>query len=529
MDILSNRSWFKYWPEGVPQHIDYPNIPLYELLTLATNKYPEAIAFSYDNEHITYSALDKASSKLASFLQSASFTTKDTVLLLLPNCIEFVIAYYGILKSGATVCPSNPSYSIDELVYQINDSGATGIITKSTHCDLIHQIKQKTKLKTIVFTDSLENSDDIMSLSSILRSYSVEIQKQCIDPQKNIAAIQYTGGTTGFPKGAMLTHSNLVANAIQNAVWFKWNNKDIIAGVIPFYHSWGVCTCVISPVYAGVRVIIFQRFDIECLLEAIEKERITVLYGATSMFITLANSEVINKYDLSSLRYVKAGAMPIPPEIKEKWEKTTGVKMILGYGLSEASPEVTNSPPQRVKIGTIGIPIMDTDAKILDEATGTIELAPGQIGELVIKGPQVMSGYRNRPDDNKEVMRGGWLYTGDLAFMDDDGYLHITDRKKETIKYKGYTIAPAEVEATLYQHPAVKECAVVGKQDAPVGEIPKAYIVLKDGYKVSEEEMIQFCKQRISAYKRIREVEFIAEIPKSQIGKILRRILKNRA
>ena len=220
--------------------------------------------------------------------------------------------------------------------------------------------------------------------------------------------------------------------------------------------------------------------------------------------------------------------MPIPPEIKDRWEQMTGVKMILGYGLSEASPETHNCPPQRVKPGTVGIPIIDTDARIVDEETGEIELPPGEVGELVIKGPQVMKGYLNRPEDNKEALRNGWLYTGDLALMDDEGYFRIVDRKKEIIKYKGYTIDPAEIEAVLYEHPAVKECAVVGKPDVLAGEIPKAYVVLKDGHKAHEKELIEFSEQKISAYKKIREVEFIEEIPKTQVGKILRRVLRDR-
>ena len=220
--------------------------------------------------------------------------------------------------------------------------------------------------------------------------------------------------------------------------------------------------------------------------------------------------------------------MPIPPEIKQRWDELTGVKMVLGYGLSEASPETHNSPIDRIKSGTVGMPIPDTDARIVDQETGERELPVGEVGELIIQGPQVMKGYLNRPDDNAEALRNGWLYTGDLAFMDEEGYFHIVDRKKETIKYKGYTIAPAEVEAVLLQHPAVRECAVIGKPDPLAGEIPKAYVVLKEGYAKNAEELTRFCKERIAPYKRIREVEFVSEIPKSPVGKVLRRLLKDR-
>ncbi|MBI4188508.1 MAG: AMP-binding protein, partial [Chloroflexi bacterium] len=340
--------------------------------------------------------------------------------------------------------------------------------------------------------------------------------------------IVYTGGTTGLPKGVLLTHYNLVDNAMLNTAWFGWTNKDVIMGVLPFYHSWGASSSVISAVSCGARVVIFPRFDAQELLAAIEKEKATVIYGAASLFTMLTTSLLINKYDLSSLRYIKAGAMPIPPEIKVRWEQITGVKMVLGYGLSEASPETHNSPLLRVKPGTVGIPVIDTDARIVDKETGETELSPGEVGELVIRGPQVMKGYLNRPEDTKEAFAGGWLHTGDLARMDEEGYFSIVDRKKEIIKYKGYTIAPAEIEAVLYEHPAVKECAVVGKPDASAGEIPKAYVVLKDGYGPCADELMKFCEQKVSPYKKIREVEFIAEIPKTQVGKVLRRLLRDR-
>jgi long-chain acyl-CoA synthetase len=242
----------------------------------------------------------------------------------------------------------------------------------------------------------------------------------------------------------------------------------------------------------------------------------------------LLNSPLLGKYNISSLKYVKVGAMPVSPETKERWDKTTGVTMILGYGLSEASPETHNCPPDRVRTGTIGIPVIDTDAKIMDVETGDLELPPGEIGELVIKGPQVMKGYLNHPEDDKGMLRDGWLDTGDLAFMDKEGYFHFVDRKKETIKYKGYTIAPAEIEAIIYEHPAVKECAVIGKSDTIVGEIPKAFVVLKEGYNATGEEIMEFCGRKISPYKKVREVEFISEIPRSTVGKTLRKTLKER-
>ena len=525
--VPQDRPWFEFWPEGVPRHIDYPEIPLYEFLSNAAGKYPANIAFGCQDGSLTYAELDIATGKLATGLSELGVKKGDSVVLFLPNSLEFVIGYYGILKAGGTVSPANPLYRGEELKHQLNDCGAAAIITGENFYPIVRDIKDETKLKAIILTDS-EGIKEALSLAEILTRYAPEPPAFDLKPTEDIAAIEYTGGTTGFPKGAMLTHYNLVSNAIQNAAWLGWSDKDVIIGVLPFYHSWGACTCVNSPIYAGARVITLPRFDAEEFLMTIERERATVLYGAASMFTMLVSSPLIRKYDLSSLKYVKAGAMPIPPEIKESWEQLTGVKMVLGYGLSEACPETHDSPLQRVKPGTVGIPIMDTDARIVDEETGETELPLGEVGELIIRGPQVMKGYLNRPEDSEEALRDGWLYTGDLALMDEEGYFRIVDRKKEIIKYKGYTIAPAEVESALYQHPAVKECAVVGKPDPLAGEVPKAYIVLKEGHKASKEEIIGFCEQRVAPYKKVREVEFIEEIPKTQVGKVLRRVLRDK-
>lgn len=527
MGWQQDRPWFKFWPEGVPYHIDYPEIPLFQCLSETTRKYPDSIAFSCRGCSLTYKELDTVTSKLAAGLIELGVKRGDSIVLFLPNSLEFVIGYYGVLKTGGVVSPANPLYKEAELKHQLNDSEAVAIITNGNSYATVKVIRNETKLKSIILTDS-EQFEETVLMEEILAKHTPTPPILDLNPKEDIAAIEYTGGTTGFPKGAMLTHFNLVANAIQNATWFGWSHEDTIIGLLPFYHSWGACTCINSPIYSGARAVILPRFDAEELLRTVEKERATVIYGVASMFATLLNSPLIGEYDLSSLKYVKAGAMPIPPEIKARWEQLTGVKMVLGYGLSEASPETHDSPLQRVKPETIGIPIMDTDARIMDEATGKVKLPSGEVGELVIKGPQVMKGYLNRPEDDQEALRHGWLYTGDLALMDEEGYFRIVGRKKETIKYKGYTIAPSEVEAVLNKHPAVKECAVVGKPSALVGEIPKAYVVLRDGHTLSEEELIQFCEQRVALYKKIRAVEFVKEIPKTQAGKIRRRVLRDK-
>jgi long-chain acyl-CoA synthetase len=524
---VRDKPWFRYWPEGVPKTLDYPDMPLSGLLTRAAEKWPEATAFNQRERELTYRELDDITSRLAAGLHDLGVKPGDKVLLFLSNSLEFVTGYYGILKAGATVTTVNPLSRQAELKHQIADTGATAIITGSEFYPVVKDVRGGTTLKTAILTDS-PDGDGVAGLEKILNDCPATPPEFTVKPKEDAAAIVYTGGTTGLPKGVLLTHYNLVANAMQNAHWFGWSHRDIAIGLLPFYHSWGGSTCVNSPIYAGVRVIIIPRFDAGELLSTIQREKVTAMYGAASMFAALVNSPLLGEYDISSLRYVKNGAMPIPPEIRDKWEKITGVSMVLGYGLSEASPESHNSPPARIKPGTIGIPTIDTDARIMDEETGKKVLPPGQPGELVVKGPQVMKGYLNRPGDTKEALRNGWLYTGDLAVMDEEGYFRIVDRKKETIKYKGYTIAPAEVEAVLYEHPAVRECAVIGKPDDDAGEIPKACVVLKEGKNATAEELIQFCAGRIAPYKRIREVEFIDEVPKTPVGKMLRRVLLER-
>lgn len=525
--IAADKPWFRAWPKGVPKTLDYPAMPLFGLLSQAAARWPGSTAFSFGHQSLTYGQLDDATDRLAAGLCDLGVRAGDKVLLLLANSLDFVVSYYGILKANGTVVSVNPLSRQTELRHALSDTGAATLVTCGDYYPTVQEAKSGTSLKTIILTNAGDDQG-VVHLKRLLESCPAVPPGFPVRPQEDVAVVVYTGGTTGLPKGVMLTHRNLVANAMQNSVWFGWNHQDAVIGVLPFYHSWGGCTCLNSPIYSGARVIIMPRFDAEELLATIERERATVMYGAASMFASLLNSPAMTRYDLSSLRYVKSGAMPVPDEIRARWQRLTGVRMVLGYGLSEASPETHNSPPRKVKSGTIGIPVIDTEARIVDEESGEVELPAGQPGELIVRGPQVMKGYLNRPDDSREALRNGWLYTGDLAVMDEAGYFRVLDRKKETIKYKGYTIGPAEVEAVLYEHSAVMECAVVGKPDALAGEVPKAYVVLKAGSAVTAGELIEFCAERISPYKRIRDVEFVKEIPKTPVGKLLRRVLRER-
>jgi long-chain acyl-CoA synthetase len=324
----------------------------------------------------------------------------------------------------------------------------------------------------------------------------------------------------------MMTHYNLAANAVQNARWFNWTDRDTVLAVLPFCHTWSTCVCINSPILVGATTVLIERFDPTQVLQTIQNQRITICYGSATMFSVLVNHPRFSEYDLSSLRVVKAGAMPVPDELKRQWDKSAPVELISGYGLTEASPETHNNPPHRTKMGSAGIPITDTDARIVDLETGTQELPPGETGELVLKGPQVTSGYWKNPEETRQTLRDGWLHTGDIARMDEEGYFYIVERRKDLIKYKGYSVFPAELENVLYEHPAVEECLVLGVPAPDVGEIPKAFIIVKKGCSLSREEAVEFCQSRVAPFKKIREVEFVRELPKTVTGKPLRRLLR---
>lgn len=516
------KPWFRHWPSGVPRHLEYPEVPLFTLLSSTAAKSSERVAFTCRSRALTFGELDRLTDGLAASLVEMGLLRGERVLILLPNVPEFVISYYATLKAGGIVTAANPLFKEFELKYHLEDSEAVFAITQS---DLYTTLKRAagSKLKGVIVVGDVDR--EAVPFNELVKR-SLKPPSFTVKPKEDVAVLQYTGGTTGMPKGAMMTHYNLIANAVQNAAWFKWTEREVVMGVLPLCHTWGSCVCMNSPIYVGARTILIPRFNPEEALKTVEREKVTVWYGSATMFNILINHPGIGRHDLSSLRYVKVGAMPVPTELKRRWEALTGVPMIPGYGLTEASPETHTNPPERVKEGSIGIPIIDTEAKVVDVETGTRELKPGEVGELVIRGPQVMKGYWRRNEETANALRGGWLYTGDLARMDEEGYFYIVDRKKDIIKYKGYSVYPAELENVLYTHPAIKECAVVGKTDLEAGEIPKAFVVLKEGFQVSKDEIIRYCEERVAPYKRIREVEFVSEIPKTLVGKVLRRKLR---
>ncbi len=553
---MAEKPWLKFYPEWVPHSIEYPEVPLDELLRRSAEKHPNAIAIIFEGLKMTYKELDEAVSRLATALQELGVQKGDKVAIYLPNCPQFVISYYAILRAGGVVTAVNPLYTERELEYQLNNAEAVGIVTLDVLYEKVARVRDKTGLKFIIVTSlkdylpkakailgsllgkiptaKVEKGPGIYFLKELIKKYPPEPKPVEINPKEDLACLQYTGGTTGVPKGAMLTHYNLVANAIQASHWLDMEEaKEVHVGVLPLFHIYGMTVAMNAPIYGAGAMVLIPRFDAKKVLEAIQKYRATVFCGVPTLYAMLLDYPDLPKYDLTSIKFCISGAAPLPPEVQKKFMEITGGVLVEGYGLTEASPVTHCNPLDRtmktVKVGSIGVPWPDTEAKIMDLETGTKELPPGEVGELVVKGPQVMKGYWKMPEETKQVLRDGWLYTGDIAKMDEDGYFYIVDRKKDLIKYKGYSVYPRELEDVLYEHEAVKLCAVVGKPDPTAGEIPKAFVVLKEGYEPTEElkkEIMEFVNSRVAPYKRIRELEFRRELPISAAGKVLRRLLR---
>ena len=483
--------------------------------------------------------MDSLSNQFAHALAKLGVEKGDRIALFLPNVPQFIIAYFGILKAGAIVTAISPLHREREVEYQLCDSEAQTIIALHSFYAVVDNVWAKTKLKNVIVTSLDEASEtaiipskpNLFDFQKLLKEAPETPPKVETNPERDLAALQYTGGTTGTAKGAMLTHANLVSNALMFAAWIKGETaKETFLTALPLFHIYGMTTSMTVPISLAAKMVLMPRFEPAKALEAIQKHGVTVFCGVPTMYSALLSNPELGKYDLTSIRVCISGASSLPPQVQKKFMQITGGFLAEGYGLTEASP-VTHCNPvdstmRTVKVGSIGLPLPDTEAKIVDLETGEKTLDLGETGELAVKGPQVMKGYWCRPEETAMVLRDGWLLTGDIARIDEDGYFYITDRKKDLIKYKDYSVYPRELEDVLYEHPAVKLCAVIGKPDTAAGEIPKAFIVLKEGTATSAEEITSFVNGKVASYKAIREVEFRKELPISSAGKVLRRLLQ---
>ncbi len=510
---------------------DVWNQTLTRMLAHSCKRFPERAALFFRGETWDYRSLLADVNRLANGLLTQGIRKGDRVAIMLPNCPQYVVAYYGILAAGAIVVQVNPMSTANELAYFLRDSGAKALILAEPFLPQLAALqKQRQELKSIIVPVSAASSAEqegeltYAQLLSLGQPVSPEIAQSADD----VAVLQYTGGTTGRSKGAMLTHRNLLANAYQVYVMFggEQETQDRVLNVLPLFHVYGMTVGMNAALLGGSLMIILPRFDLQETLETIRETRPTIFPGAPTMYVAINAHPQAEAYGISSIRLCISGSAPLPVEVIKAFEAKTQGTILEGYGLTEAAPATHFNPLDKRKPGSIGKPLVSTEAKVVDLADGTREVPPGEPGELIVRGPQVMAGYWNMPEETKTALRDGWLYTGDIAIRDEEGYYFIVDRKKDMIIASGYNVYPREVEEVLYRHPAIQEAVVIGVPDAYRGETVKAIIVVKDGAALAEDEVIAFCRQQMAAYKVPRVVEFRASLPKTAVGKILRRALK---
>ncbi|MCS7106708.1 MAG: long-chain fatty acid--CoA ligase [Acidilobaceae archaeon] len=550
--IYSSRPWLKHYDPGVPHDIEVPDVPLYKLLDDSAAAYPDNVAFHFLGRDVKYREFHSSALRFASYLRSKNIGKGDRVALFLPNSPQFAIAYYGSLYAGATVTPVNPLYTARELRFQLEDSEARILVALDLFMDKVKEGLPK-GVETVVWTgiqdylpflkaigyrlkfkppSTPQDARNVKFTKIISESRPLE-EKAKVAPAEDLAALMYTGGTTGSPKGVMLTHRNIVANVLQiDAWWFRGKKGLTYIGLLPWFHIYGQTAVLHHAIYTASRIITYPRPDIEATMKDIAKFKADIFHGVPTAYVAIINHPKVKEFDLRSLKACISGAAPLPVAVLEAFEKLTGAKLREGYGLTETSPVTHINPIEgKYRPGSIGLPVPSTYVAVAD-ITSNEFLPPGQTGEIVVSGPQVMMGYFKRPEENSlaffEAYGRRWFRTGDMGYMDEDGYFYIVDRKKDLIKYKGYSVFPREVEEVLYKHPCVKEVAVVGKPDPEAGEIPKAFIALKPECKgkTTAEEIIEYSKKNLAPFKVPREVEFREELPKTAVGKVLRRVLR---
>lgn len=548
---MANQAHLKFYPAEVPPSIDYPKHNLAKILVDTAQKYPKLAALNFLGYTMNYETLLNSCYRFAHAMLRLGMRKGDRIAIMLPNCPQAIIAYYGTLLFGGIGVMTNPLYMPREIEHQMIDSGARVIVTLDPLVARVEKAMSKQPMEFVISTSikdylpfpknilypiqakrdgmaaKVTYDHRILRLVTLLKESSDEPIYHEVKAEEELALIQYTGGTTGVAKGVMLTHYNLLVNTTQAGIWcYEVNRpKERYLAALPFFHVFGLTVLLNLSVKTGGTLILLPRFQIDKVVKAIHKYKATIFPGAPTMYISLINYPDVHKYDLSSISVCVSGAAALPLEVQEKFEQLTGGRLIEGYGLTETSPIThANNIWGTRKAGSIGIPFPDTEAKIVDPHTGE-PLPVGEIGEIVIKGPQVMKGYWNNPVETERTMKDGWFYTGDLGRVDGDGFFYILDRRKDLIIAGGYNIYPREIEEVLFEHPDVEEAVVAGLVDPYRGETVKAFIVLKDGASVSEEELRAFCKERLAVYKVPRSFEFRDSLPKTLVGKILRRKL----
>ena len=565
---------YRCWPKGVFKNLTYYEIPVYQILCSSARKWPERNAIIFGGMEITYAELDNLSDRFAAALADMGVGKGDRVAIHLPNCPQFAIAYFGLLKAGAVFVPMSPLLSEREFTFQLKDSGAETYLGLDLLYAMPKEALPATPVKNIILTSLADCyppisapakmlskapcEEGVKDFAALVASYPAEPPEVSINPKEDLAHIAYTGGTTGLPKGVMLTHFNVTSNSGQGGHWIIGGDstyedgilglvrmegdrdEDHIVGlarevslvVVPWFHAMGVIGYLLNMISGGTTMVVFPRFDPGEYLQAIPKYRATAFGGAPQLFVPLVEHPLFSEIDMSDIKYVLSGAAPIPEHLLEALlDKIPGV-ICEAYGLTETTVCCTINPVDRegFRLGSVGLPIADTEIKIVDPEDYRQELAAGEVGEVCIKGPQVMQGYWNRPEETADVLKeGGWLLTGDIGKFDEDGYLFIVGRKKDMLIYKGYNVYPLDLEEVIDAHQEVAQSAVVGKYDERYGDIPIAFVQLVPGGSASEEELLEYANSQLAAYKKIRLLKIVELLPASAAGKVLKRELREAA
>ena len=561
-NVYMSKPWLKFYPEGVPEKVDIPEISVHELFDQRANKYRSNTALLFYGKKISYEKLKELIDRFASALAHLGVVKGDTVSLFLLNCPQYVIAYFATLKVGAKVTPISPVYTSKEVKHQLEDSGADTIICQ----DILYENVEKTglALKNVILTNIAEYLPPLKKLlgksalgkvygemhvptpkvmekaglhqfQALIKKYPPQPPQIEIEPSKDIAALPYTGGTTGLPKAAVLTHRNLIATAVQgNAFWPPSSGREVVIAFLPFFHIYGQAVVMISNLIQGATLVLFTTPDIDDILSAMERYQASAFFGVPTLFEYLKEYEKTNHVNWKRLKMIGCGADTLHESTIKAWEMRTGAKILEGHGMTETTSLNHGSPYHRPKNGSFGVPVPNVMAAVVGHDS-TEFLPPGEVGELILNGPNVMQQYWNRPQETQEAIIGidgkKWFRTGDLVRMDEEGYFYFFDRKKDLIKYKGYSVFARHVEEVLYKHPQIKAAGVVGLPDPAVGQQIKAYVVLQSEArgKISEEEIIEFCRQNLAHYKVPQIIEFRGELPKTDVGKISRRELREEA
>ena len=560
---------FNAWPDQWPKNLNYPEQPVFSFLDQTAARVPNRVAIIFGGMELTFAELKDLSDRFANALVSMGLKKGEKVAIHLPNCPQFAIAYYGAIKAGAVFTPLSPMLAPREATHQLNDAGAKILISLDLVYPGICAILPDTGVEKVITTSIADCYNpiiqplkplekiplpDTLDMAALLKEHPPEVPDIEIDIFNDLVHLAYTGGTTGLSKGVMLSHYNVVVNACQFAHWFSGAQIEIKDGiptsvfpdgvdplrdrpivadqesalvVVPWFHAMGTVGYLNNLVYGGTTMVVFARFEPQEYIDGVKKYNATMVGGAPQLYIPLVNLPNFDTYDLSGVKLATSGAAPLALPVLDKMLEAFSGVVCEAYGMTECTMGATANPPDRAHIrqGSVGLPVFDTECKVVDLASGE-DLPPGKEGEICIKGPQVMQGYWNKPEETAEVLKDGWLYTGDIGKEDEDGYFYITDRKKDMIIYKGYNVYPRELEEAIFTHPAVEQCAVIGKPDLDVGEAPVAFVQLKQGAEATAEDLMKHTNSQVAAYKKIREVKFLDAIPVSPAGKVLKRELR---